>query len=162
MILQVTLGLLVALFAHHEWIRFHHAHSECQKAARADRELLSRDVCIFIEDRLTFGERVDCDGAEKRLRISPIACGFQHWALESSPVRIYLMMTQSYWAVFLLLMTPLLFAMWLYKSSRTELAIADRMVGMVGRIQEAPPPPVLKLEGEKKKKKRYLGDKVKY
>jgi hypothetical protein len=64
----------------------------------SDMELLNRDVCS-LSDRLKFKTTVDCEGAERRLRISVQMCTFYTWGSESSISRIFYELTGSYWAL---------------------------------------------------------------
>ncbi len=115
------------MIGHHEHVRYRHAYSDCNEQHMADHELLRRDVCCNYEDRIMFKEAVDCEGAEKRLRLSVVMCALTKWVKESNLSNMLDTLTGSYWALFITVMTPVLFAMYLYKSQATELAIMEKL-----------------------------------
>lgn len=127
MIVELVILTLFVFTCQNEYVKYHHAFLDCTKQQRSDIELLSRDVCFNYEDRLMFEHSVDCSGAEKRLRVSTMACAMQKWFHASSLMHIYNTLMTSYLTMFLTIMTPILFAMYLWKSKATELAIVDKM-----------------------------------
>lgn len=91
--------------------RFRHAYYDCLKQHMTDMELINRDVCSMT-DRLKFKDTVDCEGAERRLRISVQMCTLYTWGAQSSISRIYFELTGSYWSI-LGLILPIFF-IWMY------------------------------------------------
>ena len=110
-----------------EHTRYRHAYADCAEQQYADRDLLMRDVCFNFEDRLRFRDTVDCQGAERRLRVPLVMCALQHWLAQSNAATLYSMLTGSFWALFATVMVPLLFGMWLLNSRATQLAMVERM-----------------------------------
>jgi len=141
------LACLVFLVGQNEHVRYKHAYAECSKRRQADEELLRRDVCFNFDDRLLFKDAVDCEGAERRLRLSVVMCAIHTWGRESSVADMYHMLTGSYLALFCTLMTPLLFAMYLWKARSTELAIFDRFERYSKRRQKKKPKHLPSVEG---------------
>lgn len=123
----------------HENQRFYHAYYDCLKQHMIDMELLNRDVCSR-EDRLKFKETVDCEGAERRLRISVQMCTMYTWAVQSSLSRIFYELTGSYWSLIGLIL-PILVA-WMYFWNQRKLA--DKFVHLFSE--------------QKKHKRKYITD----
>ena len=136
--LIIILCFLALLIGQNEHVRYKHAYAECAAQQSADRELLMRDVCYNFDDRILFKDTVDCDGAERRLRLSLVMCAIHRWGSENSVMHMFHTMTGSYWALFFTIMTPLLFAMYLWKSRSTELAVLDRMGKLMGKVKKTP------------------------
>lgn len=137
MLIEFCILVFVVFAGHNEYVKYKHAFIDCHTQQKSDVELLNRDVCFNYEDRLLFENSVDCIGAEKRLRVSTMACAMQKWFHGSSVMHIYNTLMSSYWAVFLTLMTPILFAMYLWKSRSTELAIMDKMGRLMKKTRKS-------------------------
>lgn len=90
---------LVAFVGWHELHRYNDCLDDCLEQAEKDYELLQRDVCQSAHDRVKFGSMIDCDGAQRRLRLEPRMCALHKWRLESQLMHVYSIMTQSYWAI---------------------------------------------------------------
>lgn len=131
--------LILGLLGYNEHIRYRHLHADCMKQQSADRDLLNRDVCFIYEDRVKFQATVDCDGAERRLRVSVVACAIQRWIVESNATHLVQTLTGSFWALFATIMVPLLFSLWLWKSRSTELAIFDRIERLMKKQKHRKP-----------------------
>lgn len=140
----IVVGILLSVVGHHEYVRFQHNLSECHLQRNADSELLMRDVCFNHEDRILFRDSVNCDGAERRLRVSPWSCALQEWFLKSNLTEMFREMTGSYWRLLLVVMLPLLFSMWLWKSHRTEMAVVEKMGKLMGKLKNG------KIKGKNK------------
>ena len=136
-VLILVLAVLAFLVGQNEHVRYRHAYAECHKQQVADRDLLRRDVCYNFDDRLLFKDAVDCEGAEKRLRLSLVLCAIHLWGSGSSLTHMYHTLTGSYLALFFTIMTPLLFGMYLLKAKSTELAVLDKMEKLMGKAKPA-------------------------
>ena len=123
-----------------ESIRFKNAFHDCAYQHESDKDLISRDVCLFPEDRLKFKDAVDCEGAERRLRLTIFICTLYSWSSESITLHVWHTLTGSYWAMCGILL-PLLIAYMHFWSQRK---LQMDVMGQFGKY--------LKL-GEKKKKK---------
>jgi amino acid permease len=121
--LYLLLSLL--LIYQNEHILFHHAYFDCQVQQEKDTELLSRDICIDYHDRLKFKETVDCDGAEKRLRLNIYMCTLQLWANRTSITHIYHLLTGSYWGLLGFLLPILGWFLYLKSWERREKNVLD-------------------------------------
>lgn len=107
--------LLVGIFVwFHETQRYDFCHHECSEQFNKDIALLNEGICINAHSRLKYQRLVDCDGAEKRMRIMPRDCAWHKWRSESQVMHIYVLLTGSYWSLTMFVMPLCMFAMWLW------------------------------------------------
>ncbi len=124
-----TVVILVLIYAH-ENARLQHAYHDCIGQFVADSELMSRDVCRHFEDRVMFKDSVDCEGAEKRLKLSIPVCTLYKWSVESSLSRMFHDLTGSYWALLGLVLPLLGLYMFFWNQRRMQMDVFDN----VGKI----------------------------
>jgi hypothetical protein len=97
---KILLGIVVCILVYSsENARFQHAYHDCLEQNAVDLELTNRDVCTNHEDRLMFKDSINCEGAERRLRMSVHTCTFYNWASESNISQLYHRLTGNYWAL---------------------------------------------------------------
>lgn len=116
----ILLPIFILLIYQSEHILIQHAYFDCMVQQEKDEELLSRDICTDYHDRLKFKDTVDCDGAEKRLRLHIVMCTLQLWAKKTSITHVYHMITGSYWALLGVLLPIMFWILYLYSWERRE------------------------------------------
>lgn len=116
----IVMLCLVAFVGWHELHRYNECLHDCLEQAEKDYELLQRDVCQSAHDRVKFGGMIDCDGAQRRLRIEPKMCAWHKWRLESQLMHVYSLMTQSYWSILGWSVPLLCFFLFLWSQERRE------------------------------------------
>jgi|GWRWMinimDraft_12_1066020.scaffolds.fasta_scaffold22438_2 hypothetical protein len=79
----------------HEYPRYKKCKMECLSQYHQDYELINRDVCANLQDRILFTKTVDCQGAETRLKQDPAHCARMKWWQESHVAQIF----GSYWSI---------------------------------------------------------------
>ncbi len=133
-----TVLILVLIYAH-ENARLQHAYYDCVAQSIADRELMIRDVCRQFEDRLLFKESVDCEGAEKRLRMSIPMCTLFKWSVESSLARMFNDLTGSYWALLGLFLPLVGLYMFFWNQRRMQMDVFDRVGSIMKKRRKSYP-----------------------
>ena len=116
-----------------EFTVFQHAYFDCKKQNNSDWELIYRDVCINYEDRILFKDSVDCEGAERRLRMNVPVCTLYTWASKSTPSQLYKRLTDSYWSVIGIFMPIVLMYMYLWSKRKSEMDLADKFAKLAKR-----------------------------
>ena len=91
-VIALTLGVAGWI---HEYPRYKKCKIECLSQYHQDYELLNRDVCANLQDRVLFTKTVDCQGAENRLKHDPMHCARMKWWQESHFAQIF----GSYWSI---------------------------------------------------------------
>jgi len=106
----------------------HEARHNCHYQRSKDLELLSKDICYNLESRLKFKKEVDCDGAEKRLRENLVLCIFKEW-WENTDVynKIYVKLTESYFAILGVLVPICLGGMYFWSNERNHKYTVDAL-----------------------------------
>lgn len=145
--LIIFFGLI--LIYSYENQRFQHAWYDCIEKQMSDRELVRRDVCL--EDRKLFKNSVDCEGAERRLRISVPMCTLYTWSVESSIAQIYYRLTGSYWSLFGIILPLLIAYMYFWNQRKMQ-------TGMMEKFGEL----FVKTKKLKKSGKRDFGNQLSY
>lgn len=106
--------LLVAVFVwFQETQRYDFCFDECSEQFNKDVSLLNEGICLNANTRLRFQQLVDCEGAEKRVRIMPRDCAWHKWRSESQLMHLYVLLTGSYWSLTMFVLPLCMFGMWL-------------------------------------------------
>jgi len=121
----LLLPILLLLIYQSEHILLQHAYFDCFIQQEKDNELLQRDICMDFHDRLKFKETVDCDGAEKRLRLNIYMCTLQMWASRTQITHVYHMITGSYWGLLGFLLPMIGWFLYLKSCERREKNVLD-------------------------------------
>lgn len=116
-----------------EFTVFQNAYFDCKRQNTADLELVNRDVCINPEDRILFTDTVDCEGAEKRLRMNVPVCTVYTWASKSNPSQLFKRLTDSYWSIIGIFLPLCLMYMYLWSQRKSEMALAEKFDKMARR-----------------------------
>jgi len=125
----VTVFLLGLIYAS-EHVRVQHAYYDCITQALTDGELVERDVCVNPDDRMRFKDSVDCDGAERRMRMSVLACTLHSWASKSSVSDVYGKVTESYWTILGIVLPVLLVYLYLWSQRKMQTELFDKFKRM--------------------------------
>ena len=110
-----------------ETIRYQHTKDDCIQQQQKDVDLLSRDVCADAEDRLKFQKVVDCESAERRLRLTIDQCTKQKWISNLFVVDVYTYLCNSYYTTVTCIMIIVLWYMWLWSKRKSEAHALDKM-----------------------------------
>ena len=119
-----------------EHTRLQHAYHDCKKQHASDWELINRDVCTNYEDRILFKESIDCEGAEKRLRMTITVCTLYTWASESNPSIIYRRLTESYFAIIGIVLPIVLMYIYLWSKRKSEMELAEKFSKMIKKSKK--------------------------
>lgn len=111
---------VVALIYASEHVRIQHAYYDCIVQTLSDGELIERDVCRNPDDRIRFKDTVDCDGAERRLRMSNLACTLHSWASQSSVSGVYAKVTESYWTILGIVLPIVMLYLYLWNQRKMQ------------------------------------------
>jgi hypothetical protein len=145
----LSLVSLLILMGQYEYFRFKHNHHDCIEQQLKDYDLLSRDLCQDMDDRYRFRNEVDCEGAERRLRVGIYQCAFQKWWKESSAVDMFNTLTGSYWSLMGIIL-PLIVAMMYFRNKfQTDMAIVDRMERITDKMNSKKKKSIGELKGIK-------------
>lgn len=122
-----------------------HAYYDCLEKRISDSELITRDVCK--EDRFLFQKNVDCDGAERRLRISIFVCTIYTVCSESFISEIFQKLTSSYFTIICTILPIIVAYMYFWSQRKVQM-------DMMGKFGE--------LFGKRIKKKKVFGNALSY
>lgn len=127
----------------HERQKYFEYFHECKLQQRSDQNLLNRDVCMDAEDRVQFKGSVDCEGAEKRLRLSPEACAGRKWRESSQVMHLWSTMTGSYWSIMGWVIPIIAALAWFIQKSQKD----DKMVAAYERTiaTRTGPGPIMRI-----------------
>lgn len=116
-ILWLVCGALTVLYpiTRNELFKYHHAQHECWNQQAANNELLRSKICMDPVKRLQFKSAgtVDCDKAERELRLTSAQCAFQLWWSQSAIIDLYTKLTHSYWTLLGLILPLCMWSMYL-------------------------------------------------
>ena len=118
-VLIILLGLAIPVYWH-ELHRYNQCLEQCNEDHQRDFALLEQDICQSAYKRIQFKDRVDCEGAERRIKVSVRDCALHKWRLESHLMHILSTMTHSYWAILGWTLPLGGFFMWLWSLERRE------------------------------------------
>jgi len=127
---------LLGIFYASEHVRIQNCYFDCIVQSVADGELMERDVCRNPDDRIMFKDNVDCEGAERRMRMSIMACTLHNWATQSSVSHIYHKVTESYWTLLGIVLPILLLYLYLWHQRKMQLEVLDRFKRMNRKRRE--------------------------
>ena len=132
----MTLGYFVILIAflffvyQGEHVILKHSLHDCETEQESDIELLNRDVCSSSYDRERFRGTVDCEGAERRLRLNKYLCALNKWVSRSKITEFFQMLFGSYFHVlgFVLPLSYIALSFWnkRHKDEEVLLRLRDR------------------------------------
>ena len=135
MLLYFFLLFLCFLVYQNEHVRFQNSRIDCQLQHERDAELLMRDVCQNLHDRMRFRMQVDCEGAERRLRVNAWVCAIQSWTEKSSITGFIHMFLGSYWAMLGLILPIAFWWLHLYMSKKRDKRKTDELVETIKRLR---------------------------
>lgn len=127
-------------------MRIQHAYHDCTRQNAVDKELLLRDICAFPEERLLFGNTVDCVGAERRQRMSVFMCTLYKWSSESQFSIIWQTLTSSYWSIIGILIPLLIAYMYFWSQRRLQMDMMGKFGDM---MRKRPPPPPKRIMSDR-------------
>lgn len=122
----------------YEYIRFKQIHHQCLEQQATDHDLLSRDICQDMEDRYRFRNKVDCEGAEQRLKVTLFHCAFEKWWKTSSLVDMFNTLTGSYWSLMGMILPVIVALLYFRNKYQTEMAMADRIERISDKLTKKP------------------------
>jgi len=101
--------MLVGFVGNLEYIRYTICLALCHEQQQHDLELSENVICRDWQLRKNYMDAgtVNCDMAEARLRFTPKQCALRKWFSESELVRMWQLLTSSYWALLGLILSLL-------------------------------------------------------
>lgn len=107
-----------------ELLRFYTAHQTCKTVYAENDLLLSNVLCADAWQRHIHGTKQDaaCKLAQTENLVSPFSCAWKSMWKEGEPYRLWLMITESYWMLAVIIVPCLLLTIWLMFWSWNERA----------------------------------------
>lgn len=141
--IKIATYFILILFAVPEFTRFYHSYYDCIHQNYIDLDLLSRDVCGAV-NRIKFRHNVDCEGAEKRQRLSIFACSIDKWA-ETSYLMVFsrkvmssYLYSMGFLGILLLfyLLPASLFSLHLWSKRKSEQSMLNSLNSIIAKTQK--------------------------
>jgi hypothetical protein len=116
----VIVGIILLVVASHEWSRYQDCLYNCIRQFNVDIDLLNRDVCTNAIDRLQFRDTVDCEGADRRMRLTVNQCALAEWRRSLEPVVWFKRLGEHFWVTVGIAVGLIGWGMYLFTSYLTQ------------------------------------------